>query len=162
MDALLAHEPAIRLAAVAGVLSLMAVLEAAIPRRHRVAGRHLRWPNNLGLVVLNTVVLRLVFPTAAIGVALAAEAQGVGLLPWLGLPYPLAVLLAVVVLDLAIYFQHVLFHAVPALWRLHRMHHADLDFDVPRGCAFTPWRSCSPWSSSWRSWLHSARRRSRC
>lgn len=102
MDALLANEPAIRLAAFAGVLATMAVLEALLPRRHRAFGRLRRWPNNLGVVVVNTVVLRLVFPTAAVGVALAAEAHGVGLLPWLGLPYPMAVLAAVVLLDLAI------------------------------------------------------------
>jgi sterol desaturase/sphingolipid hydroxylase (fatty acid hydroxylase superfamily) len=138
MDALLANEPAIRLAAFAGVLATMAVLEALLPRRHRAFGRLRRWPNNLGVVVVNTVVLRLAFPTAAVGVALAAEAHGVGLLPWLGLPYPMAVLAAVVLLDLAIYLQHVLFHAVPALWRLHRMHHADLDFDVTTALRFHP------------------------
>lgn len=138
MDALLANEPAIRLAAFAGVLATMAALEALLPRRHRSFGRLRRWPNNLGVVVVNTVVLRLVFPTAAVGVALAAEVRGFGLLPWLGLPYPMAVLAAVVLLDLAIYLQHVLFHAVPALWRLHRMHHADLDFDVTTALRFHP------------------------
>lgn len=138
MDALLANEPAIRLAAFAGILAAMAALEALLPRRHRAFGRLRRWPNNLGVVVVNTVVLRLVFPTAAVGVALAAEAHGVGLLPWLGLPQPMAVLAAVVLLDLAIYLQHVLFHAVPALWRLHRMHHADLDFDVTTALRFHP------------------------
>jgi sterol desaturase/sphingolipid hydroxylase (fatty acid hydroxylase superfamily) len=138
MDALLANEPAIRLAAFAGVLAAMAALEALLPRRHRSFGRLRRWPNNLGVVVVNTVVLRLVFPTAAVGVALAADARGVGLLPWLGLPAPVTVLVAVVLLDLAIYLQHVLFHAVPALWRLHRMHHADLDFDVTTGLRFHP------------------------
>lgn len=138
MDALLANEPAIRLAAFAGVLVTMAVLEALLPRRHRAFGRLRRWPSNLGVVVVNTVVLRLAFPTAAVGVALAAEAHGVGLLPWLGLPDPMAVLAAVVLLDLAIYLQHVLFHAVPGLWRLHRMHHADLDFDVTTALRFHP------------------------
>ncbi len=140
MNALLANEPVIRLGVFAGVLGLMAGLEALFPRRRRrAAGRWRRWPNNLGIVVVDTLVLRLLFPTAAVGVALAAEARGgVGLLPWLGLPAPLAVLAAVVLLDLAIYLQHVLFHAVPALWRLHRMHHADLDFDVTTGLRFHP------------------------
>jgi sterol desaturase/sphingolipid hydroxylase (fatty acid hydroxylase superfamily) len=138
MDALLANEPVIRLAAFAAVLAAMAGLEALLPRRRRSFGRLRRWPSNLGVVVVDTIVLRLVFPTAAVGVALAAEARGVGLLPWLGLPAPLAVLVAVVLLDLAIYLQHVLFHAVPALWRLHRMHHADLDFDVTTGLRFHP------------------------
>ena len=138
MDALLANEPAIRLAAFAGVLALMAGLEAILPRRRRCLDRLRRWPNNLGIVAVDTIVLRLVFPTAAVGVALAAEAHGIGLLPWLGLPAPIAVLVAVLLLDLAIYLQHVLFHAVPALWRLHRMHHADLDFDVTTGLRFHP------------------------
>ncbi|OJW31006.1 MAG: sterol desaturase [Rhodospirillales bacterium 69-11] len=138
MDALLAREPVIRLACFAGVLALMAVLEAVLPRRTRTAGRWRRWPSNLGLVVVNTVVLRLIFPAAAVGVALAAEARGVGLLPWLGLPVPLAIIAAIALLDVVIYLQHVLFHAVPALWRMHRMHHADLDFDVTTGLRFHP------------------------
>jgi 3-mercaptopyruvate sulfurtransferase SseA len=92
MDALLANEPVIRLAAFAGVLALMAGLEAVLPRRRRSFGRLRRWPSNLGVVVVDTLVLRLVFPTAAVGMALAAEARGVCLIPWLGLPAPLAVL----------------------------------------------------------------------
>lgn len=138
MNTLLAHEPLIRLAIFAGILALMAGLEAWLPRRQRSAGRWLRWPSNLGVVVVDSVVVRLVFPTAAVGLALALEGRGVGLLPWLGVPQPLAILLAVVLLDLAIYLQHVMFHAVPALWRLHRMHHADLDFDVTTGLRFHP------------------------
>ena len=138
MTALLTHEPLIRLAAFAGILALMAGLEAWLPRRPRSAGRWLRWPSNLGVVVLDSLMVRLVFPTAAVGLAVALEGRGVGLLPWLGVPQPLAILLAVVLLDLAIYLQHVMFHAVPALWRLHRMHHADLDFDVTTGLRFHP------------------------
>jgi sterol desaturase/sphingolipid hydroxylase (fatty acid hydroxylase superfamily) len=138
MNTLLAHEPLIRLGVFAGILALMAGLEALLPRRRRSARRWLRWPSNLGVVVLDSVVVRLVFPTAAVGLALALEGRGEGLLPWLGLPQPLAILLAVVLLDLTIYLQHVMFHAVPALWRLHRMHHADLDFDVTTGLRFHP------------------------
>lgn len=138
MNSLLAHEPLIRLAVFAGILALMAGLEAWLPRRQRSAGRWLRWPSNLGVVVVDSLVVRLVFPTAAVGLALALEGRGVGLLPWLSVPQPLAILLAVVLLDLAIYLQHVMFHAVPALWRLHRMHHADLDFDVTTGLRFHP------------------------
>ncbi len=134
----LVHEPIIRLVCFGGVFVAMAGLEAILPRRARTAERRRRWPSNLGLVVLNTLVLRLVFPTAAVGVALAAEARGVGLLPWLALPMPVAVVATIVLLDLAIYLQHVLFHAVPALWRLHRVHHADLDFDVTTGLRFHP------------------------
>lgn len=138
MNTLLAHEPLIRLAVFAGILILMAGLEALLPRRQRGVGRWLRWPSNFGVVVLDSVVVRFVFPTAAVGLALALEGRGVGLLPWLGLPQPLAILFAVILLDLTIYLQHVMFHAVPALWRLHRMHHADLDFDVTTGLRFHP------------------------
>jgi len=138
MDSLLANEPLIRLAAFVGVLTLMAGLEALFPRRPRAAGRWLRWPNNLGVVVVDSLIVRILFPTAAVGIALAMEGRGVGLLPWLGIPQPLAILLAIVALDFAIYLQHVMFHAVPLLWRLHRMHHADLDFDVTTGLRFHP------------------------
>ncbi len=138
MDGLLAHEPLIRLGAFTLVLAAMMAAEALWPRRVRDVARWRRWPSNLGIVAINTLVLRLVFPAAAVGVALAIEGRGVGLLPWLGLPWWVAVPLAVVLLDLAIYLQHVLVHAVPALWRLHRMHHADLDMDVTTGVRFHP------------------------
>jgi sterol desaturase/sphingolipid hydroxylase (fatty acid hydroxylase superfamily) len=137
-DILLAHEPAIRLGVFAGVFALLAGLEAWLPRRGRAFARRRRWPANLGMVVVNTLVLRLAFPAAAVGVAIAMEGRGVGLVPWLGLAGVPALLLAVVLLDLGIYLQHVMFHAVPALWRLHRMHHADLDFDVTTGLRFHP------------------------
>ena len=138
MDAVLAHEKLVRLAIFLAVFLLMAVLEAILPRRDRGEGRMRRWPGNLGVVVLGALIVRLVFPMTAMGVALAAEARGIGLLPWLGLPDWAGIVMAVVLLDLAIYLQHVLFHAVPALWRLHRMHHADLDFDVTTGLRFHP------------------------
>lgn len=134
----LENEPLIRLAAFAGIFALVAALEAWFPRRHRAFTRAWRWPNNLGVVALNTILLRFVFPTAAVGAAIFAEARGIGLLHWMGAPVALAIPLAVIALDLAIYGQHRLFHAVPALWRLHRMHHADLDFDVTTGLRFHP------------------------
>ncbi len=141
-DASLANEPAIRLGFFIAVFAIVAVCEALAPRRERTMPRRVRWPNNIGLVALNTVALRallyVVFPTAAVGVALVAEARGWGLFNAVGAPYWLAVALTVVVLDFAIYLQHVMFHAVPALWRLHRMHHADLDFDVTTGTRFHP------------------------
>ncbi|MEW5703173.1 MAG: sterol desaturase family protein [Pseudomonadota bacterium] len=137
-DFLQANEPLIRLAAFFGVLVVMATWEALAPRRQQAVPRRTRWPNNLGIVVLNTVVLRLAFPIAAVGFALLAEAKGWGLFHALAMPWWVAVVASVIVLDLAIYFQHVLFHAVPALWRLHRMHHADLEFDVTTGLRFHP------------------------
>lgn len=137
-ESLLAHEPAIRLGAFTGVLATMALWELGAPRRPQAIGRLHRWPSNLGIVVLNTMLIRLIFPTAAVGFALFGEAKGWGILPALGLPPFADVILAVIALDLAIYFQHVLFHAVPTLWRLHRMHHADLEFDVTTGARFHP------------------------
>jgi sterol desaturase/sphingolipid hydroxylase (fatty acid hydroxylase superfamily) len=135
---LLAHEPFVRLAAFAGVFIAMAVWEFIGPRRKQAVGRGRRWPNNLGVVVVSTLLLRIVFPTTAVGLALFAEARGFGLFNVVALPAWAGVLVSVVVLDLAIYLQHVLFHAVPGLWRLHRMHHADLDFDVTTGLRFHP------------------------
>ena len=137
-DAVLLYEPHIRLGAFAAVFALMALWEMIEPRRRQAIGRAWRWPNNLGVVLVNTLLLRLVFPTTAVGVALLAETQGWGLLNVLAVPAWAAVVGAVAVLDLAIYLQHVLFHAVPALWRLHRMHHADLEFDVSTGLRFHP------------------------
>ena len=134
---LLAYEPAIRLAAFAGVFAVMAAWEWIVPRRKQAIGRTWRWPNNLGVVVVDALFVRILFPTA-VGLALIAEAQGFGLFNMVAFPWWIAVVLSMVILDLAIYLQHVLFHAVPALWRLHRMHHADLDIDVTTGLRFHP------------------------
>ena len=137
-ETLFAFESHIRLAAFGGVFILMAAWEFVLPRRKQAVGRGWRWPNNLGIVVVNAVLVRIVFPTTAVGVALLAEARGFGLFNVVALPAWVGVVASVVVLDLAIYLQHVLFHAVPALWRLHRMHHADLEFDVSTGLRFHP------------------------
>jgi len=137
-DALLAHEPFIRLLAFAGLFAVLAVFEAVAPRRKQAIGRGRRWPGNIGVVILDTVLLRILFPTAAVGLALVAQAHGFGLLNVTALPGWIAVAAAVIALDLAIYLQHVLFHAVPALWRLHRMHHADLELDATTGVRFHP------------------------
>jgi sterol desaturase/sphingolipid hydroxylase (fatty acid hydroxylase superfamily) len=138
LQGLLAAEPLIRLGAFAGVLALMALWELLAPRRPQAIGRKTRWPSNLGVVVVNTLVLRFLFPTAAVGMALLGESRGWGLLNNLPLPDWIEIIAAVVLLDLVIYLQHVLFHAVPVLWRLHRMHHADLEFDVTTGVRFHP------------------------
>jgi sterol desaturase/sphingolipid hydroxylase (fatty acid hydroxylase superfamily) len=139
MEALfLAYEPALRLAAFAAALVIMASWEVLAPRRSRTLPRTRRWPANLGIVALNTVIVRMLFPTAAVGMALSAETHGWGLLNQEGAPVWAAIAAGVVLLDLAIYLQHVMFHAVPALWRLHRMHHADLDIDVTTGARFHP------------------------
>jgi len=136
--ALEAIEPVIRLGAFFGVFVAVAVWETLAARRPRVLTRGMRWPNNLGLLLVDVVALRLIAPGAAVAVAVAANAGGWGLLNAVTLPAWLDVLIAVVVLDLVIYFQHVMFHAVPTLWRLHRVHHTDLDFDVTTGIRFHP------------------------
>ena len=137
-DAVFAYEPYVRLGAFGGVFAAMAIWEIFGPRREQATGRGLRWPNNLGVVAVDTLLVRLVFPITAVGLAVVAEARGSGLFHAITLPTWIAAVSSVVLLDLAIYFQHVLFHAVPALWRLHRMHHADLEFDVTTGLRFHP------------------------
>jgi sterol desaturase/sphingolipid hydroxylase (fatty acid hydroxylase superfamily) len=137
-DTVFAYEPYIRLAAFGGVFAVMALWEFIVPRRKQAIGRGWRWPNNLGVVVVDTLLVRILFPTTAVGLALLAEARGFGLFNVIAPPAWVGVLASVVVLDLAIYLQHVLFHAVPVLWRLHRMHHADLEFDVTTGLRFHP------------------------
>jgi len=128
----------IRLASFAGVFAVMAAWEFLAPRRPQAVGRWKRWPGNIGILLIDTLAVRVLFPTATAGVALIGQARDWGLLNVIALPRWLEVAAAVVLLDLAIYFQHVLFHAVPVLWRLHRMHHADLEFDVTTGLRFHP------------------------
>jgi sterol desaturase/sphingolipid hydroxylase (fatty acid hydroxylase superfamily) len=135
---LLEHEPAVRLGAFFGIFALMALWEAAAPRRGRLLPRLARWPHNLALVALNGVILRLAFPMAAVGFAALAAERGWGLLNAFEVPAWAAIPASVIALDLAIWLQHVMFHAVPALWRLHRVHHADPDFDVTTGARFHP------------------------
>jgi len=137
-DFLLANEPVIRLGAFLAILALMILWEALAPCRDRRLSRWIRWPNNFAIVAVNTLVLRLLLPTAAVGLAVIAESRGWGLFNALSVPAWFAILASIILLDLAIYLQHVMFHAVPALWRLHRMHHADLDFDVTTGARFHP------------------------
>ena len=132
------HEPIVRGAIFFAAFGLLAAAEALAPRRRRAFGRWRRWPSNLAIPVLGTLLVRVILPTTAVGAALIAEEQGWGLLHVVELPSWLAVLIAVLALDLAIYLQHVLFHAVPVFWRLHRMHHADLDVDVTTGARFHP------------------------
>jgi len=138
MQAMLDHEGSVRLGVFLAVLAVMAAWEVAAPRRRREIPRLLRWSSNLGVVALDTVLVRLAFPVLAVALALRTEAGGWGLFNALDVPFWLALVASVLLLDLAIYLQHVMFHAVPALWRLHRMHHADLEFDVTTGLRFHP------------------------
>jgi sterol desaturase/sphingolipid hydroxylase (fatty acid hydroxylase superfamily) len=127
-----------RIAAAALVFALIALWEVFAPRRPWSVGRRSRWPHNLGVVIIDALAVRILIPAAAVGAALLAAGNGWGLFHALGLRLSLASLLGFLALDLAIYAQHVAFHKVPLLWRLHRMHHADLDIDVTTGLRFHP------------------------
>jgi sterol desaturase/sphingolipid hydroxylase (fatty acid hydroxylase superfamily) len=131
-------EEAIRFAMFLAVFGAVALWEALAPRRKRSFGRLARWPHNLGLLLVDVALVRVLAPGAAIAVAMTAAGGGWGLLNVLALPVWAAIPVGVALLDLVIYFQHVMFHAVPTLWRLHRVHHADLDFDVTTGARFHP------------------------
>ena len=131
-------EAVLRLAAFSAVFAAVALWELAAPRRRPAFSRRERWPHNLGLFLVDAMVLRVLAPGAAVAVALVAQDRGWGFLNLFALAPALAFVVAVVLLDLVIYFQHVMFHAVPTIWRLHRVHHADLDFDLTTGTRFHP------------------------
>ncbi len=131
------HEAWIRLAVFLGILSVMTVWQTLWPRRRLRFGLR-RWPANLGVVALDALLVRLLVPGGALAAAAWAEAHAFGLFHWLDAPVFVAVTGSVVALDALIYGQHVLFHAVPALWRLHMVHHADQDIDVSTGLRFHP------------------------
>lgn len=134
----MANEKVIRMSFFFGILIMMALWEVFAPRRALTISKAVRWVNNLGLVFFNSFLLRVIFPAAAVGVAAFTSANGWGIFNYYEVPLWLAVVASVVVMDFIIYLQHVMVHAVPALWRLHRMHHADLDFDVTTGARFHP------------------------
>ncbi|MCW8904318.1 sterol desaturase family protein [Sedimenticola sp.] len=135
---ILENEVPIRLGFFFGILLLVALWETLTPRRLLTQPKVLRWSHNLGLTFLNSLLLRLLFPAAAIGVAVFAQQQGWGLFNYYHLPLLVSVTVSVILLDGIIYLQHVMVHAIPLLWRLHRVHHADLDFDVTTGARFHP------------------------
>ena len=132
------YEVVIRLIFFFGVFFIMAVWELIAPRRELIIPKLLRWGNNLALVFLNSFILRLLFPAAAVGMAAFANQQGWGVFNYFDIPLITAAILSVVIMDAIIYLQHVMVHAVPVLWRLHRVHHADPDFDVTTGSRFHP------------------------
>ena len=139
MNNLLAIESTVRLGAFLSIFAFMALWELLAPRRELTIGKSQRWLNNLGLVFVNTLVIRFIFPAAAVGTAVWAETQRIGLIHWLEWNQLWwIVLVSVVLLDLFIWYQHLLFHKIPLLWRLHRVHHADLDFDLTTGLRFHP------------------------
>ena len=136
--AIIAHEGKLRLGLFVLVFALMFLWENRAPKRELTVARWQRWRHNLALTALNTLMLRLLFPAAAVGLALSTDEAGFGLFNRLGLPFWIEVPLAVLLLDLAIYWQHRLMHRVPLLWRLHRVHHVDLDIDLTTGARFHP------------------------
>lgn len=138
MQWLVENEGLVRLASFVSLLIILSIAELFAEARPLRSPRRRRWARNLGLTVVNTVLLRLLFPVGAVGAAVWAESRGAGLLHHIALHPLLEIALAIVLLDLAIWTQHVVFHAVPALFRLHRVHHADNDFDVTLGARFHP------------------------
>lgn len=139
MDTFLTSQASMaRLVAFGAVLVLMMLWEVATPRRRLGSPRLQRWPTNLGLSVINTIATRLFIPLLVTGAALYAQAQSIGLLNSLPVPLWLSYIISLLALDLLIYAQHVLFHRLPILWCIHRMHHADTDLDVTSGVRFHP------------------------
>ena len=135
-ELVMTYEKEIRMGFFFGMLLVIAVWEIIAPRRALTVSKTVRWVNNLSLVFFNSFIVRLVFPVAAIGVAAIAQQNGWGVLNYFDLPVWLAAVLAIVIMDLVIYIQHVMVHAIPLLWRLHRVHHADPDYDVTTGARF--------------------------
>lgn len=132
------REALLRLTVFATVLGGLVLAEVLLPRRARLLPRAQRWPHNVGLVAVGSVLMRLAAPAGAASMAVVAETRGWGLLRALPVPVPIAWAATVAALDLAIYAQHVAMHKVPLLWRLHRVHHADVDVDVTTGVRFHP------------------------
>ena len=135
---LLANEKEVRMSFFFGMLLLIGLWELAAPKRALTVSKLVRWTNNLGLVFLNSIILRLLFPAAAVGVAKLASEQGWGLFNYYDISFWFAVVASVIIMDFVIYVQHVMVHSIPVLWRLHRVHHADLDYDVTTGARFHP------------------------
>lgn len=133
---ILNNEKQIRLTFFLGTFALIAIWELFAPRRALTVSKILRWSNNMGLVFFNTFILRLIFPAAAVGVTVFAAENGWGLLNYYDVPLLPASIIAIIVMDFIIYLQHVMVHAVPLFWRLHRVHHADPDYDVTTGARF--------------------------
>ena len=131
-------ETAVRLGSFLIIFIAVALWELRAPRRPLTTSKAKRWFANLAITLINPVLVRLVFPVAATGIALSARQYGWGLLNNINLPYALQLIIGIIVLDFVIYLQHVMFHAVPTLWRLHMMHHADLDYDLTTGLRFHP------------------------
>ena len=132
------NETIFRLGFFVGAFVLIAIFEILAPRRALTASKSKRWVSNLAIIALNPLSVHLVFPILPVGMALLTAERKWGLLNNLNLPFGLELIIGVIAMDLTIYFQHVLHHAVPLLWRLHMVHHADLDYDLTTGLRFHP------------------------
>ena len=137
-DQLTSNADQLRLGIFVGILVFMAFLEFILPRRNVDANRKLRWTSNIGIVVLDSILVRILLPTTTIAVALYAESSNFGLFNLFSLPFILSIIISVLLLDVLIYTQHVIFHKIHWLWRFHRMHHSDTHIDVTTGIRFHP------------------------
>jgi sterol desaturase/sphingolipid hydroxylase (fatty acid hydroxylase superfamily) len=131
-------EATVRLSAFIGIFTAMAVFEQLLPRRERFPARGRRWLTNWGMLIVDSAVLRIIFPAAAVGVALWAEQAGFGLFNWIEVPLIFAVIFVIVFMDFAVWLEHVVSHQWPWLWRIHKVHHADVDLDVTSALRFHP------------------------
>lgn len=132
------NEWMIRLAFFGGIFLIVGVVELIVPRRTLTTSKKRRWFANIGIVFINTVVLRVLFPAGAVGISIWTGRHGWGIFNLIEWPFWMETVLTVILLDFVIYIQHVMFHALPVLWRLHMMHHADLDYDLTTGTRFHP------------------------
>ena len=132
------YESYIRLGSFIGLFALLTIWEISTPKRELLELRRFRWISNIGLIIISSLLVRFILPTAAVGIALHVEQENWGFLNHYDLPFALQFLLAFILMDLAIYFQHVMFHALPLFWRFHRVHHTDLDCDITTGLRFHP------------------------
>lgn len=132
------YESIIRLGSFLSLFALLAIWEISSPKRQLLQLRRFRWLSNLGLIVISSVLIRFVFPTAAVGIAIIVEQNNWGFLYYFHLPYVIHFIAAFILMDLSLYFQHVIFHSLPMFWRFHRVHHSDLDCDVTTGLRFHP------------------------
>jgi sterol desaturase/sphingolipid hydroxylase (fatty acid hydroxylase superfamily) len=137
-DFIITNEAIIRLSAFFSIITIMAIWETLKPLMTLTISKKQRWINNFGLVVLNSIILRILFPTAAVGAAIFAMQHGWGLFNNITLPLWITVIISLIIMDMVIYFQHRIFHKIPMLWRLHLVHHADLNYDLSTGLRFHP------------------------
>lgn len=142
---LLQHDAALRFGSMLFTFAVLAGWELFAPQRRLKASKSARWPHTIALAAINMAFVRVLFPVAAVLIAAAAERRDVGLLNVVQLPYPVAVLAGLLAFDFAVYFVHVAFHAAPALWRMHRLHHTGTDVDVSTGLRFHPIQVVLSW-----------------